>query len=156
MTSEKSYDNASRLDALVARVAALEAAPAGPTVTIGNWNDTSAMSNGWGKGAGWFKYQHWTINGTNWLYLSAKLLTPGTVADGTQIVTTALASFYQPATAVRFPVWTYDVKGGPGTPTAGPAEMAGFELQADGTIHTFGVFVNSSRVDCNVLIPLDL
>ncbi len=34
--------------------------------------------------------------------------------------------------------------------------MAAFELRTDGTIVSYGVYVNATRIDCNALIPLDL
>lgn len=147
MTSDKAYDVERRFNALVpslaARVTALEA----NEVILGAWFDTSGMANGWGKGSGWFKYMHWTVAGTNWIYFTAKLLTPGTVADGTQIVTSALGAFWQPVTAQRFPIWTDQLKAG--------TEASGFELKPDGTITCYGVSTGATRCDVNALVPLD-
>jgi hypothetical protein len=148
MTSEKSYDNAQRIDLLVPRVGTLEGHD---VLTMGAWQDTSSMTNGWSKTTGYFKYVHFTLGALNFIYFSAKLLAPGTDTDGTQIVTTALASFWRPVTAQRFPIWSDAQRTG----TAG-LESAGFELQADGTIHCFGIAAGSTRCDVNAFVPLDL
>jgi len=156
MTWEKSYDSAQRLDLLVARVAALEAA-SGPAITIGSWTDTSSMANGWGKGTGYFKYCKLTIGGLSFIFIDAQSLTTGTVADGTQIVTTALAGSFQPATQQVFTAYCDDTKAGVHNTTsiAGVAEMSALTLNADGTIHCYGIQSSATTVSAKALISLD-
>jgi hypothetical protein len=143
--SEKAYSTEQRLNGLISNLGSL--------VSFDGWHDTSGMANSWGKSTGWFKYGKLVLAGTNWLYLTAKLLVPGTVADTTSLLNTPLASTYQPVTAQRFTVWCDNLK--PGTVT-GSAEGAAFELQPDGSIHCFGIQLSATRVDVNQLIPLDL
>jgi hypothetical protein len=144
VTSEKSVDNAQRIDALVARIATLEANTL--NTAYDSWHETAALANGWAKGSGYLKYK---LLNPYVIWLEAMSISPGTVADGTPILTSALGTAYRPQTWKRFPVFVDNVKAGSAT-----YEMAACALMADGTINTYGVNVNATTCDFSAIMPL--
>lgn len=135
MTSEKSYDNAQRLDALVGRVGTLEGG-AGWLDTGNNvfdsWQDTGGLANGWGKGSGFWKFVHIL---PRLVLFHAEGCTVGTVADGTTILAAAngFPSGYRPPAVLSFPAWTDNLKSGTSS-----YEGAQVSVQTDGSVTVRG------------------
>jgi hypothetical protein len=149
VTSEKSYDNAQRLDLLIPRLGALETATAGDT----GWTDTGSLTSGWGKGSGYFKYRK-LLPGV--VLIAAKALTVGTVADATQILSNAngLGSGYQPAAAQQLNATTNSLKTSP--VNASFLEPAWLEFEPGGGVQVFGVQSSATFLNCFGLIYTDI
>lgn len=149
MTSEKAYDNAARLDALVARVAALEGAGIGADTS---WTDTGSMAASWGKGTGYFKYKFIC---TGVVMIAAQALTIGTDTDGTTILTNAngLSSAYRPLGPKQIMASTNALRtGAVGTAT----EPAWLEIQAGGGVQCFGFALAATFGNCFGVFTTDL
>jgi hypothetical protein len=150
MTSEKSYSTEARLAALVARVAALEAAGIGADAS---WTDTGGLTASWGKGTGYFKYK---FIATGVVMVAAQGLTVGTAADATTILSNAngLTSAYRPAGPKQIPATTNDIKT---SPVAGTSfEGSWLEFETGGGVQCFGVGAAATFLNCFGIFTTDL
>jgi hypothetical protein len=151
MTSDKAYDIERRYNALVpalaARVTALEAA-------ADTWHDTGSMTNGWGKGTGYFKYRL-LLPGV--VIVAAKDLTctTATVADGTTILTAANGlnpNSYQPAANHIVNAWTDQTRIAVGS----NVESCGLKFITDGSVQCLGVGGSATTLNCYGLVFTDI
>lgn len=145
MTSEKTVDNAQRIDALVARIAALEG--------DSSWTDTGGMTGTWSKASGYFKYK---FIGKGIVMVAAQNLIPGTVADGTTILTAAngLAAAYRPAGPKQLPCTSNFIKTAP--VGSGSFEGSWFEFEAGGSVQCFGFGTAATFANCFGIFTTDL
>lgn len=145
MTSDKAYDAHQRLDALVARVGALEG--------DANWTDTGAMAASWGKGVGYFKYK---LMLPGIVAIAAKALTVGTVADGTTILSNAngLQAGYTPGSAQQLVASTNSLKTSP--VNASFLEPCWLEFEPGGGVQCFGVQSSATFLNCFGVIYTDI
>jgi hypothetical protein len=108
--------------------------PAGP------WNNVTTFSGGWTIGGGHF---NWRSTGNKGIQIDCYRLSPGTLADGTTVVTGLLT----PVTPKEFPVAIDKT----------PANCARAVLSATGTIFIDGMLgTGATDMSFNVILPLDV
>lgn len=158
MTSEKTYDNAQRLDALVGRTGTLESQVATLQAQVtalqgdASWTDTGGLTNSWGKGTGYLRYK---LISPGWVALAAQALTIGTDTDGTTIITAAngLPTGYRPGGPKQIMASTNALRtGAVGTAT----EPCWLEIQSGGSIQCFGIAVAATFLNCFAAFPIDI
>lgn len=129
--------------------------PAFPTfITTDSWHNTGAMTASWGKGTGFFKYK--LLPGDGMVMVAAQGLVPGTVADGTTILTAAngLPAGYRPSTNKPVVADTNYLKTAPvGT---GSFENARLNFNSDGSVQCSGFGTAATFCNCYGTFPLDI
>ena len=148
MTSEKSYSTEQRLNALIAALG-----PLATFVPDASWTDTGSMTNSWSKASGFFKYKL-LLPGV--VAVCAQALTPGTVSDGTLIVSAAngLGSGYRPSTNKSIVADTNFLKTAPvGT---GSFENARLTFVSDGSVTCNGFGLSATYCNLSGLIFTDI
>ena len=140
MTSEKSQDNAQRIDAHIGD------GLAHPPVDS-SWTDTGSMSAGWGKGTGFFKYKM-ILPGVVMFVAQGLTCGSATVLDGTTILSNAngFAAGYRPGTAKTFPAYSDTLKVSPNT--ASFPEAAALQVQSGGGVQCIGIGAAATLVHC--------
>jgi hypothetical protein len=115
------------------------------------WHQLSGLSNGWALGPGFWAYRM-TVQGE--LQMVAQRLSPGTSADGTQVLSGAkIPGAYNLPSSHRFPIYTDNIRNPAGQNNP---QSPGFLLDTDGHVECYGVGANATRVDFSVTIPLDI
>lgn len=139
MTSEKSYDSAQRLDALVTALV---------TTDPGGWTNVGRL-NGWAVITGTSQPSPAVtfIDYANRFVLYQGALATGTVADTT--VVGNIPAPYRPKNAKV----TINLGTNGGAPT--PTEMAYFEIQLNGDVQTFGVKAAMLSVRWSAIYAID-
>jgi sugar (pentulose or hexulose) kinase len=142
MNSEKAAETARRLDAHFANDYHL------PPVTD-SWHDVGPMSASWAKSGGFFKY---SLLMPGVVAIAAQALTPGTVSDGTTILTAAngLPAGYLPSHPAQLVATTNFLKTAPvGTASYEPAWL---EFEVGGSVQCFGFGLSATFANCFGLI----
>jgi hypothetical protein len=130
-------------------VAALEALTGSGTMADrGSVVETGALSNSWGKGSGFFKYQR--IGRLCFIY--AKGLNPGTVADFTTVCSAAngLPASCRPSSSQAITANTDAIK-----QNGSSWEAAALHFMTDGSVQCTGIHLSATFVDCTGFFYLD-
>lgn len=148
MTSDKSYDNALRLDALVPRVGTLEGLVPGDTM-----HDMGTMTAGWSKATGFIKYTL-LLPGVVGIAIKDLQCTGATVTDGTTIVGSGqgLPSGYQPATNKTLVAYCDVLRIVSGSNN----EAAALRFINDGSIQCVGIAASATIVSCYGLLFINV